>query len=51
MLKQRTTWCGVGVCVLGGYQIFTGDSSNGIQNILLGMGIIFGREAIAEVKK
>lgn len=41
----------VGTIALGIYQCTQSDISNGVQTILLGFGMIFGRRAIANIKK
>ena len=48
LLSSKTFWTGFGSIGYGVYQMIEGDSS-GIQTILLGFGMIFGRNAIAKI--
>ena len=50
MLKTKTFWLGVITIGLGAAQYVNGDSANGSQNVIIGLGLIFGRQAIMGVK-
>lgn len=46
MLRTKTFWSGLSLVLYGGYQILEGDTSQGIQNVLTGLSIIFLRQAV-----
>ena len=50
MLKTKTFWLGIITIGLGVCQYVNGDSANGSQNVIIGLGLIFGRQAIMGVK-
>ena len=51
MLKTKTFWLGTCTIAFGLYQIYSGNSDSGSQNLVIGLGLIFGRQAIMGVKQ
>jgi hypothetical protein len=51
ILKKKTFWVGVATIGVGVYEIATGSGSGGIEKILLGLGMITGRQAIEKLEK
>jgi len=50
-LNSKTFWVAI-VCIgLGIYLVITGDKDNGMQLILLGLGLLGVRDAIRKVEK
>lgn len=50
-LKSKTFWVGLGTVGFGIFQCVKGDSNTGVTTILMGFGMIFGREAIEKSGK
>jgi hypothetical protein len=48
---QKTFWAGLGLITAGGWNIYKGNVSEGIQSIFTGFGIIFVRDAINNTAK
>jgi hypothetical protein len=47
ILKQKSTWAGIGGIATGAVLIINGDLTTGVQTVIGGFAIIFLREAIA----
>lgn len=46
LMKTKTFWGGLSSVLYGVYQIVEGNTQEGIQNIIMGLSIIFIRDAI-----
>ncbi len=51
MLKTKTFWSGIASIATGAGLIFSGEKSEGIQLIILGVLAITGRDAIRKIEK
>ena len=49
-LKQKSFWSGLSLVVYGIVQIFAKNETEGVQNILTGLSIIFLRDAIRKIE-
>ena len=49
-LKSKTFWSGLSMVLYGVVQIISKNESEGIQNILTGLSIIFLRDAINKIE-
>ena len=47
LLKQKSTWAGIGAIATGAVLIINGDMATGVQTVIGGIAVIFLREAIA----
>jgi hypothetical protein len=50
-LKSKTFWAGLASIVTGAGLVYMGNTSEGVQTIILGVLAIFGRDAIAKIGK
>ena len=46
--KSKTFWLGIATVIYGGVEITTGNNEGGINKIVIGLGLIFGRDAISK---
>lgn len=49
LIKTKTFWAGISGIAVGIGQITTGDVPGGLQSIVVGLGIIFLRDATAKI--
>lgn len=49
ILMQKTTWAGVSAVAAGAFMVLQKNYDAGIQTIIMGLGLIFAREAINKV--
>lgn len=46
LLKTKTFYSGLGLVLYGLYQLYSGNQTEGIQNILTGLSVIFLRQGV-----
>lgn len=51
LFRSKTFWLGLGTIIYGAVQCAHGDSLTGINTIILGAGMVTGRDAIAKLEK
>jgi len=49
LLKTKTFWSGLGMVAHGLYMVLSGNIENGIQMIVMGLSVIFLRDAIRKI--
>lgn len=46
--KSKTFWLGIVTVAYGAVEVVNGGGDQGVQKIIIGMGLIFGRDAISK---
>lgn len=47
--KSKFFWLGVATVIYGGVEAINGDQANGVQKIMIGLGMIFGRDTATKI--